>query len=418
LQAQGWINSANNRLVNRGLNIGYDAAGNLQTIGAYSGTFDAENRQVQATQGATTSYVYDGEGRRVQKVQGSLTTNYVYDALGELAAEYSTTPATSDCGTPTCYYSVDHLGSTRLVTDTSGNAQKRFDYLPFGEEIYAGIDGRIAGMGYQSGPDPLNPKFTGKERDLETGLDYFLARYYSGAQGRFTSPDPHSATLLHVLSPQRWNRYSYAIGDPLSFSDPTGKDAVAVNFSGMVGGYGHEGILSIHQDGRATYAELDQGTALGFMHPGLDEPGFVKVVAPNDLPTVQFGADNLPTAASMHELQNELARVVGGVDPSTVRFSYFKTSEEETNLLDNWFSFGHGYPGRYMFLARNCANFSAQSLLLAGAIKPTTYNQLGNGGILSPNEMYTQLYSVSEGIPDVTETITYNLPEDPEYQGE
>jgi RHS repeat-associated protein len=64
-------------------------------------------------------------------------------------------------------------------------------------------------------------QFTGKERDAETGLDYFGARYYSGAQGRFASPDP----LLNSgrpQTPQSWNRYAYALNNPLAFVDPTG----------------------------------------------------------------------------------------------------------------------------------------------------------------------------------------------------
>ncbi len=54
----------------------------------------------------------------------------------------------------------------------------------------------------------------------ETGLDYFGARYFSGAQGRFTSPDPITTPKLE--DPQRWNKYAYALGNPLQFTDPTG----------------------------------------------------------------------------------------------------------------------------------------------------------------------------------------------------
>lgn len=64
-------------------------------------------------------------------------------------------------------------------------------------------------------------KFTGKERDAETGLDYFGARYYGSNMGRFMTPDP----LLnsgHPADPQSWNRYSYTINNPLTFTDPTG----------------------------------------------------------------------------------------------------------------------------------------------------------------------------------------------------
>ena len=62
---------------------------------------------------------------------------------------------------------------------------------------------------------------TGKLRDNETGLDYFGARYYSGAQGRFTSADPLMASAT-VRNPQTWNRYAYGLNNPLRFIDPNG----------------------------------------------------------------------------------------------------------------------------------------------------------------------------------------------------
>lgn len=65
------------------------------------------------------------------------------------------------------------------------------------------------------------PVFTGKERDGETGLDYFGARYMSAAQGRFTSPDPLLSSA-HIASPQSWNRYAYTLNNPLRFTDPFG----------------------------------------------------------------------------------------------------------------------------------------------------------------------------------------------------
>lgn len=66
-------------------------------------------------------------------------------------------------------------------------------------------------------------KFTGKERDAESGLDYFGARYYGSNMGRFMSPDPLMASA-HVSDPQSWNRYSYAHNNPLSNIDPDGME--------------------------------------------------------------------------------------------------------------------------------------------------------------------------------------------------
>jgi RHS repeat-associated protein len=66
-------------------------------------------------------------------------------------------------------------------------------------------------------------EFTGKERDAETGLDYFGARYMSSAQGRFTSPDEPFAGQ-HTDEPQSWNMYVYVRNNPLRYTDPDGRD--------------------------------------------------------------------------------------------------------------------------------------------------------------------------------------------------
>jgi RHS repeat-associated protein len=89
------------------------------------------------------------------------------------------------------------------------------DYAPFGAEVE-----RVGEPCYTSSTE-VAQKFVGKERDGETAYDYFGARYFTGAQGRFTSPDP----LLNSgrpWKPQSWNRYAYALNNPLRYTDPTG----------------------------------------------------------------------------------------------------------------------------------------------------------------------------------------------------
>ena len=63
---------------------------------------------------------------------------------------------------------------------------------------------------------------TGKERDGETGLDYFGARYFSGAQGRFTGTDPKAFSKRTIENPQKWNKYAYVLNNPLALFDPDG----------------------------------------------------------------------------------------------------------------------------------------------------------------------------------------------------
>jgi RHS repeat-associated protein len=169
--------------------------------------------------------MYDGDGRRVKKVVGSTTaTVYAYDAMGQLVAEYSN--ATPSIG-GTQYITADHLGSTRVVTNASGGVISRHDYLPFGETIPTGIGGRTSTLGYEQ-PDGINQKFTAKERDAESGLDYFGERFFSSAQGRFTSPDALIMKKEWLSDPQRWNHYAYVRNNPLRYVDPNGEDLTVV----------------------------------------------------------------------------------------------------------------------------------------------------------------------------------------------
>lgn len=109
------------------------------------------------------------------------------------------------------YYHVDALGSVRAVTNQAGSVVARHDYAPFGEELPA-----------PTGDDTL--RFAGKERDTETGLNYFGARYYGNWRGRFTTVDPVLEIEHAVAEPQLWNRYTYVTNNPLRYTDPTGRE--------------------------------------------------------------------------------------------------------------------------------------------------------------------------------------------------
>jgi RHS repeat-associated protein len=200
--------------------ISYDAAGNQLVANGDTLSYDAENRMVSATEppalgGATETYVYDGNGQRVQKMGPNGTTTYVYDAFGNLAAEYGTV---TSAACTTCYLSYDHLGSVRLVTDQNANVVARHDYLPFGEEIPANTAGRNSQWGLTA---DVEQKFTGQIRDNETGMDYFNARYLTGALGRFNSSDPLNLGA-DATDPQTWNGYAYVRNNPLALVDPMG----------------------------------------------------------------------------------------------------------------------------------------------------------------------------------------------------
>jgi RHS repeat-associated protein len=122
----------------------------------------------------------------------------------------------------------DQLGTPRMIFDKSGSlaTTKRHDYAPFGEELFNGA--RPSVVGYAAA-DSTRQKFTSKERDLETGLDYFGARYYGSVEGRFTSADPLYIDLRRLKDPQQLNIYAYTRNNPLAFTDPTGFDIKATN---------------------------------------------------------------------------------------------------------------------------------------------------------------------------------------------
>ena len=229
------ISAANNQISTAGYS--YDAAGNLKcdpehpcVSGVAYYQYNPENRIKTANGGSGsggTSYFYDADGRRVKKVVGgavTTTTVFVYDVNGKLLAEYNdATPTTGG----TSYLTADHIGTPRVVTDQSANVKSRHDYLPFGEEIDDAIAGRVNTPGY-SGNDNLRQQFTSKERDVETGLDFFGARYYASKHGRFTSIDPLAFKTKQLLDPRDFNRYAYVANNPLKYLDEDGLEKIVV----------------------------------------------------------------------------------------------------------------------------------------------------------------------------------------------
>jgi RHS repeat-associated protein len=209
----------NNRISDAGFS--YDASGNMTHDATHSYTYDAEGRLTQVDGGATATYVYDAEGQRIQKTTDGAIAVYLRNPQGQLVAETDGGDTLLRVGyahafgellaeyenNSTYFIHKDHLGSTRVMTKIDGSVYDSMDYLPYGEQIAGGTG--------------TTHKFTGKERDGESGLDYFGARYMGSSLGRFMSPDP----LLNSgrpTNPQTWNRYSYVLNNPLNFIDPTG----------------------------------------------------------------------------------------------------------------------------------------------------------------------------------------------------
>ena len=227
----------------------YDSAGNLINDGSHPYTYDPENRLLTA--GGVT-YTYDGDGKRVMKSSGTIYWTgpgwnplVETDLTGRAAEEYvffnGERVARIEAFPPRTveYYFSDHLKSTDIVTNATGGIVHESDYVPYGSEVVI------------SGTDPNHYKFTGKERDSESNLDSFGARYYSAAFGRFITPDwaakPVSVPYATFVDPQTLNLYAYVRNNPLLRTDPDGhcdsckkfwnafKSMVSVKFSSGVG---------------------------------------------------------------------------------------------------------------------------------------------------------------------------------------
>jgi len=139
----------------------------------------------------------------------------------------------------TSYYLQDAQGSTRTLTDASGNVTDTYAYTAFGETLS------------HSGAS-VNPyRYTGQQFDALTGLYYLRARYYDPALGRFLSRDPAEPLLT---APHELNRYVYVADNPLNAADPSGRFA-AVEYS-MANNESEEESAALEPVGEETASEL------------------------------------------------------------------------------------------------------------------------------------------------------------------
>lgn len=202
----------------------FDRRGNRTGSGPAAGSatrtysYDAANRLTAFSGGTAGAYSYDGDGLRTSKTVDGATTSYAWDAssslplliqekIGTSATRYVYGPGglvleSVDPTAAVTYYHQDALGSTRLLTDSTGAAVGTFAYDPFGQPIGA--------TGSQTTPFG----WAGEYRDAETGLVYLRARYYDPSTAQFVSSDP--------LSSMSGASYGYGFNDPLSNVDPTG----------------------------------------------------------------------------------------------------------------------------------------------------------------------------------------------------
>jgi RHS repeat-associated protein len=194
----------------------YDGFGNLLSPNYNSATPD--------------SYTVDALGQRIAKWSGSTMTNqYLYGADGQAVAEMDGSGKWLRTnvrmggqflaelqGTKTYFRLNDHLGTLRAEFGSDG-CLSTYTSLPFGDGQTTVANGCA---------DTTLHHFTGKERDQESGNDYFGARYYASSMGRFMSPDwsktPTAVPYAILEKPQSLNLYAYMDNNPLGGIDPDG----------------------------------------------------------------------------------------------------------------------------------------------------------------------------------------------------
>lgn len=204
--------------------ITYDLNGNETSDGARTFGWDAENRLTKITQGANVrEFAYNGTGQRVsEKVNGALTRRWLSDGTtlcAELDATNTVTKHYFAQGfqvvnppllTFNYFYTRDHLGSVREVTDALGNVRARYDYAPWGR--------RSANL-ITVAPVEADFAYTGHYFDAATGLHAAFHRWYDADAGRWLSRDP-------IEEEGGINLYGYVGNSPLTLIDPLGLDAV------------------------------------------------------------------------------------------------------------------------------------------------------------------------------------------------
>ena len=215
----------------------YDANGNMTGGAGRSITWTSFNKAAQITKGTTTlTFNYDADHQRIKQVNGDHTTYYLspridagahYEkeingtliehkhfiyAAGQSIALYTTK---SDGTEKIRYLHKDHLGSTDVITDESGNVVERMSFNAFGSRRNA--DWNPAGNVIAA--IETHHGFTGHEHLDDVGIIHMNGRLYDPQLGRFLSPD---VQVQYPENSQSFNRYSYVNNNPLSYTDPSG----------------------------------------------------------------------------------------------------------------------------------------------------------------------------------------------------
>ena len=146
------------------------------------------------------------------------------------------------------FYHTDAVGTPLAMTDESGTVVREVDNMPFGEEytVVSYVEETI---------NDNDSRFLDKQKDVETDLHYFGARYFDAGIGRFTKTDPRGISESDLMNPQKFNRYSYSINNPYKYIDPDGRE-VKLTSHNVVAGFRHSALLLIPDDQSQNWGSL------------------------------------------------------------------------------------------------------------------------------------------------------------------
>ena len=297
---------------------------------------------------------------------GTVTPLFTGQALSSQLAQDSCSNtnvsiAAQDIASPeTRYFLSDQVGTAQLEVSASGTPLWRGEFAPFGQEL----DEQFT---------PNRYKFTGKERDQETGLDYFGARYYQPGLGRFMSPD-WSATAspvpyANLQKPQTMNLYAYVGNNPLRQRDSDGhfglnNDSPGGCTSNKTGStcsqteaeqQTRNGVQSQQVSGPSlwqrirTYFGLHREVVTTELRPGTEEPNSV----------VALGADALGFASAFPGVRDEIAIPM--------------------NILGTSVSIGNDHTDRNYVVNGAAESLGATALIMEGTVVGATASGAGVG---------------------------------------
>jgi RHS repeat-associated protein len=301
------------------------------------------------------------------------------------------------------YYHSDHLGSAQLITDWQGKEYERFEYTPYGE-VWIEKASAVSAL-------DVPYRFTGKERDKETGLYYFGARYLDPRESRWLSVDPAMGEYVPgpgqdagelpgmggVFNTVNLHVYHYAGNNPVKYVDPDGRESGYVREKDAVGGMGHAGVFTRTSNGKYIFTEIIRIvvrkddvnhvlTKKGNINTG---GGYIGAINKQEIAALEFNT---------RELMIEFLGKKGFAD----YIEFETTPQQEVAIREATLLLGREYTD-YMIPGNHCGIFAERALDAGGKGIKTNANTRGFStavaiGSMLFGDLATKAFGLYQGI--------------------